>query len=462
MLFTELRFIAFFALVFCVHWAVRSHRFRKSWLLLASYAFYAVWNWKFLSLILFSTALDFLVGIALSRTEGRRGRRLLLAASLVGNLGVLAIFKYLNFFIESAVDLAHLFGFEASHRTLAIVLPVGISFYTFQTLSYTIDVYRKRMPETRSLLDFALFVGFFPQLVAGPIVRASSFLPQLVEPRSFPRAEVRTWLTLFLVGFFKKACVSDNVALVVDDVFADPNTFATGARWLAGALYAVQIYCDFSGYTDMALATAGLLGYRLTVNFEFPYLRSSITEFWRAWHISLSTWFRDYLYVPLGGNRNGPFRTYRNLFVVFLLCGLWHGESWNFVVWGLYHGAFLVLERLWLGGALARCPKALAVLWTFAVVVVGWIFFRSADLSTAAAYLRGMFVPTGGEAVASSGIWLALLGGLALLHLATRRVGLDGLPRTPSWLYAIGYGIAVALVLPWVATDYQPFIYFQF
>jgi alginate O-acetyltransferase complex protein AlgI len=303
MIFTELSFLAFFALVFGVHWWLTSHRARKLWLLAASYFFYGAWDWRFLSLIVGSTALDYVVGLRLEGNDDERSRKRWIALSVVANLGLLGVFKYANFFLDSAIRLASALGFEASPHVLGIVLPVGISFYTFQTMSYSLDVYRRELRAVRDPLDFALFVTFFPQLVAGPIVRAIDFLPQLERVRVWRDVRVRACATLFLVGYVKKACIGDNVAELVDPYFKDPALYDALSAWIAVLFYAVQIYCDFSGYSDMAIATAGLFGYELRLNFDFPYFAASIRDFWRRWHMSLSSWLRDYLYIPLGGSR---------------------------------------------------------------------------------------------------------------------------------------------------------------
>ena len=461
MLFVEFRFLGFFLLVFLVLWSLKRNAWRKNWLLLCSYVFYGTWDWRFLIMIIGSSALDYLCGAKLSQATSTR--RPWLALSLLGNLGLLALFKYFNFFIQSATDLAHLVGVQVTVETLAIVLPVGISFFTFQSMSYTLDVYRGNLTQERSIRDFFLFVTFFPQLVAGPIVRASHFLPQLKETPTWSGVDVRACLSLFLIGFVKKACISDHIASVIDPVFLAPGDFGQATAWLATALYSVQIYCDFSGYSDMAIATAGLLGYRLTENFRSPYCAASITDFWRRWHISLSTWFRDYLYVPLGGNRRGAWITARNLWIVFLLCGLWHGASLNFIVWGAFHGFFLVLERVgsrnWTSrlGPLGPCYSLL-------VVMLGWVLFRAPDLDRATALLRSMFA---GHSVAAptplDDAWWLLVVGFLLLHWVGSRKWIDPRFRNlPSWAFAIGFGFVAALILPWTAPGYTPFIYFQF
>jgi len=460
MLFTEFRFVAFFVAVFTVHWVLPWNRVRKLWLLAASYAFYGAWDWRFLALIFASTSIDFLVGLGLERTVEPGRRRLLLASSLVGNFGILGFFKYYNFFAGSAAAFTEWLGLPLPLRTLDIVLPVGISFYTFQTLSYTIDVYRGRLRTTRSFPDFALFVSFFPQLVAGPIVRAADFLPQLANTRRLGDVGLRTPLVRFLAGYVKKACIADQIASVIDPVFAHPAAYGTTSLWLSSLLYSVQIYCDFSGYSDMAIAAAALLGYHLPENFGFPYLATTIREYWRRWHVTLTTWFRDYLYIPLGGNRLGRRRLAINLCTVFLLCGLWHGAAWTFVVWGVYHGLFLSAERLLPAD---RLPAWFGHVYVVFVVSVGFVIFRSIDLPSAGVFLTGLWPghATGDLQVPPG--WWAMLVGFGLVHAAFAKWPWQ--PRVwglPGWVFAAAYGVAVALVLPWAAHQYEPFIYFQF
>ncbi len=470
MLFTQPIFLVFFLAVFAVSWLERSNGRRKVWLLIASYVFYAGWDWRFLSLIAISTLVDYVAALALERTEAPGRRRIWLILSCLTNLGILGFFKYYNFFIDSV---AAVLGSEADDRALEIVLPVGISFFTFQSMSYTFDVYRRRLKASSNLLDFALFVSFFPQLVAGPIVRASRFLPQLRQRPRFAAVNFRGCLTLFLLGFIKKSCIADNVSPFVDPVFAQPNDYTVMSIWLAVFLYAVQIYCDFSGYTDMAIACAGLLGYELGINFNFPYLSASVTEFWRRWHISLSTWLRDYLYIPLGGNRGSRLFTYRNLMLTMLLGGLWHGAAWTFVVWGAIHGLALVLQREW--RRLLPEPRAAgAAIWTLAGRLVGtaatfyfvclaWIFFRAQSFGDAAVITRAyLFFDSDGQEALEPALW-GLLAALALLHwLYSRGWPQRTIQMTPDWAFAIGYGVATAVALAFVPLRSDPFIYFQF
>lgn len=468
MLFTEPVFFVFFAAVFAAAWLDRSHRRRKLCLLAASYLFYAAWDWRFLTLIALSTLVDFAVGLGLGRTLRPAGRRALLVASLGLNLGVLGVFKYYGFFLESATGMLSALGLESAGRVPEIVLPVGISFYTFQTLSYTIEVYRGRLAPVRSLSDFALFVGFFPQLVAGPIVRAADFLPQLDSLPRWRDVAVRRYLVLFLVGFAKKACIADNVAPFADSVFAAPETFTAVAIWTAVALYAVQIYCDFSGYTDMAIACAGLLGYRLARNFDFPYLAHNVSDFWRRWHVSLSTWLRDYLYVPLGGSRGSRLATHRNLMLTMLLGGLWHGAAWTFVAWGALHGLALVAHREWRRWAAGRLPalpggRLLATALTLHWVLLTWSFFRAQSLADAGLLARAflLFEGPGPRTLDPALVLLAAL--LFVVHRLSADHRLEeAAERLPDWAFAGAYGAAAAVTGSFLPLRTEAFIYFQF
>jgi len=468
MLFVEFRFFWFFLVVFCVYWSLRENRSRKLWLLVCSYIFYAAWNWKFLFLLMGSSLLDYVVGMMLARTENSRARRGWLMLSLGANLGTLAFFKYFNFFIASAATLLAWLGLPVSLHTLNIILPVGISFYTFHSMSYTIDVYRGKMRAVSNLLDVCCFIGFFPQMVAGPIVRARLFLPQLQSLRNFSNVDVRGALVLFLTGFIKKACIADALALSVDRYFTAPSSFDTVSAWIAVLFYAVQIYCDFSGYTDMAIACARLLGYELTINFRFPYFASDIAEFWTRWHISLSSWLRDYLFLSLGGARGTHLFAYRNIMITMLLGGLWHGAAWTFVIFGALHGVGLVIHHEW--KRLTRKVHALrAAIWwiacplTFYFVCVTMIFFRSGDLSRAGTTLRS-FVLFGGSGLEQLGVWkLWIFFALAFLHwLNFHGTFSTWWRRGPDPVFAAAYGCAAATVLLFIPQHYTPFIYFQF
>ena len=468
MLFVEPRFFAFFAVVFVAYWLLNGNGARKLLLLAASYVFYGAWDLRFLALLWFCTLFDFATGLAVDRATDPVRRRLLITGSVAVNLGVLFVFKYFNFFTSSFVALANSLGFSVSGPTVSIILPIGVSFYTFQSLSYTIDIYRGRMRARTSLLDYATFVAFFPQLVAGPIVRAHDFLPQLDSARRFADVAVRPAVVLFLFGFIKKACVSDNVAPYVDAVFAAPAEYSAGSIATGAVLYAIQIYCDFSGYTDMAIASAALLGYRLTENFRHPYFAPNIAEFWRCWHMSLSSWLRDYLYISLGGNRGGRARTLLNLMLTMVLGGLWHGASWNFVIWGALHGLALIAHRewrRWRGPAATEMSigRAPGVAMTFWWVCLAWIFFRATALGDALVMAKA-FVTLHAE-----GAWLLPAGVLPVIVLLgalhwlekDRRIS-DALLRLPGLWFPAAAGGAAGLALAFVPLSYRPFIYFQF
>ncbi len=464
MLFTEFRFLLFFAIVWSLYWLVRSNAIRKILLLVASYAFYAGWDARFLVLIFVSTVIDWVVGRQLHQERDEAKRRRWVTTSVVVNLGILGFFKYFNFFIESAVTASAWLGLPLQAQALEIVLPVGISFFTFQSMSYTIDIHRGRT-EPRGFLDFSLYVAFFPQLVAGPIVRAREFLPQLGSARRLSKVSFRWGLGLFMVGFVKKAAIADNVAPIVDAYFADPAAYDVMASWIAVTLYAVQIYCDFSGYSDMAIATAALLGYELGRNFAAPYFASSLTAFWRRWHISLSTWLRDYLYITLGGNRGGEFKTYRNLFLTMLLGGLWHGAAWTFVIWGALHGLWLIAERL-MGVQAERRTGWARYVWiavTFYVVCVFWIFFRAQSTEVAGDVFRAfVFLQSSGSLTFPTAL-LWWFGALAGVHALGRLPTLQRLWTTlPPLLVAAILGAGFAIAVSATPVSYRPFIYFQF
>jgi alginate O-acetyltransferase complex protein AlgI len=467
MIFTEARFIVFFAVVFAVHWALGSNRPRKWWLLLASYVFYGVWDWRFLSLLLLSTQIDYVVGARIGRSEDPRARKGWLVTSLVAQLGILGYFKYYNFFATSAADFLGLLGFQANPATIDVILPWGISFYTFQTMSYTLDVYRRAQKPIASWLDFATFVAFFPQLVAGPIVRAVEFLPQLEGRRDWKKhVDVRACLSLFLIGYLKKAVLADQVAMAIDPAFLEPAQSSVWGTWLSMMLFSIQIYGDFSGYSDMAIATAALLGYRLPDNFYFPYLATNIAQFWQRWHISLTTWIRDYVFVSIDKASHGAGRPFNTLFT-FTLVGFWHGASWNFVLFGFMHGVYLVLYGLWTKllprrprGPLAAIAGNLLMMVSLGVSLVLFKCPTWDQARTMLAIAFGLRAP-GAEAI-SSWWFVLLLVCLGVHWLSYKEPERRSLAGLPDWLYAFGYGAAWALVLPWAAQGYTPFIYFQF
>jgi alginate O-acetyltransferase complex protein AlgI len=465
--FNSTVFALFFAAVWVGYWLLRRREAPRVWLLLiASYFFYGYWDPRFLWLIGGSTALDYSIGRVLSSTSAPGRRRLLVTLSLVGNLGALAFFKYWGFFIEEAGALIESLGLQANLPTLRVILPVGISFYTFQTLSYTLDVYRGALTPERNFARFALFVAFFPQLVAGPIVRARDFLPQIPRPPVLTSAAFSSGLWLIFWGLTKKIVLADLLGReLVDDVWSNPEG-AGGWLTLIGIYgYALQIYGDFSGYSDCAIGVARLLGFELSRNFDFPYRSTAPREFWRRWHISLSTWLRDYLYISLGGNRGGNWAMYRNLMLTMTLGGLWHGASWMFVIWGVYHGAILVIDRL-LGledpkGALHRSVRVLAM---FQFTCLGWVFFRSQTTGDAWAVLGSLFQPVAEGARTPSALVAWVMAGAFAVHLFGAidedRLG-RGFVRLPAVVQGVIYAFWVGLLMSF-QVGAKPFIYFQF
>ncbi|MBL4588885.1 MAG: MBOAT family protein [Alphaproteobacteria bacterium] len=461
MLFVEPRFLIFFALIFAIYWAMPWHKGRKLFLLGGSYLFYAAWDWRFLGLILLSTIVDFVIGQRIENNRAKKKSYVII--SLIVNLGFLGIFKYFNFFVESAIDLASTFDLTLNHTTLNIILPVGISFYTFQTLSYTLDIYRKKLKPQKDIFDFALFVAFFPQLVAGPIVRAKDFLPQLKTKHLWSSIPVKACLLLFLVGFIKKTVISDNLAFTIDQVFSDPDSYTHLSIITANLLYTIQIYCDFSGYTDMAIAIAGLLGFKLAKNFDAPYLATSIIGFWKRWHISLSTWLRDYLYISLGGNRKGELIRYRNLMLTMVLGGLWHGAAWTFVIWGLIHGLALSINHLWHKLKAPKIPALLSWAITFYIVSACWIFFRANDITTALSMAKSYTLIGDAGTQILGDLYIFILVGLLGLHFIWRKAQLEQkLVSLSAPIFSGLLGMAVPLILLFHPAGYQPFIYFQF
>ena len=469
MIFTEFRFILFFILVAGIYWTLQNNKARKFWLLICSYVFYAAWDWRFLSLIIASTVVDYIVSLMLSKPIAEKYRKLWLIVSLCSNLGLLGFFKYFNFFTESAISLFTFLGIPAGFNTINIVLPVGISFYTFQTMSYSIDVYLRKLKPVSSPLDLALYVSFFPQLVAGPIVRAADFLPQLLRPRKITAVSIKSCLLLFLIGFFKKACISDNLAPFIDDYFSAPELYTSISAWLGVVSYAIQIYCDFSGYSDMAIACAGLLGYEFCENFNYPYFSDSVANFWRNWHISLSTWLRDYLYIPLGGSRVKTVNIYRNLMITMTLGGLWHGAGWNFVIWGVMHGLALVTHRLFTNILKQnhleklRAWSLIGPLMTFYFICITWIFFRASDFSTAMTVVKSFVFWQSSGTQQLSYILGYLIICLGIIHWVGHKKVFSGFWDKLSTPVFIGlYSFLLPFVLACMSTSYNAFIYFQF
>lgn len=469
MLFNSLTFVVFLPIVWALYWGIgRSRRnLQNAFLIVASYVFYGWWDWRFLSLIFLSSLVDFLVGLGLGAARKSRVRRALLGVSLGVNLGALGLFKYFNFFADSLAELLSAVGLRADFVTLQVVLPVGISFYTFQTLSYSIDIYRGKISPTRDAAAFFAFVSFFPQLVAGPIERASHLLGQFLQPRTFSGPLAREGLRLILWGLAKKVVVADSCARAVERVFADPGAFRASELWVAAFLFAVQIYGDFSGYSDIARGVARLFGFDLMLNFRMPYFATSIGDFWHRWHISLSTWFRDYVYIPLGGNRDGDFARLRNVFLTFVVSGLWHGANWTFVAWGALHGFLYVIE-LGVNGSGSSTREhgagrmALGWAWTFVAVLVGWVLFRAESLGVAGTYLARMLF-TGGFGVPRYDV-LEFILALTFLGTEWLRRKEDHVLAMTKWPLPVRwtlYAVLATLVLVF-GGDERTFIYFQF
>jgi alginate O-acetyltransferase complex protein AlgI len=467
MLFHEFAFLVFFCVVFPVYWGLRAPRWRLGWLLIASIYFYASWNPWLIGLIIFSASVDYAVALRLECITSPRRRRLLLLLSVGINLGLLAFFKYVNFFLDSVYTMQGFFGVRTSGRLLDVVLPLGISFYTFETISYVIDVYHGRTRAVRNLLDYALYIMFFPHLVAGPIVRPRDFLPQLGRAKRFNWDRMQLGLQFVLVGLFKKAILADHLAGIIDPVFAEPAAYTSLVTWLAVLGYAAQIYCDFSGYSDTAVGLAHLLGFRLPANFNRPYLAASPAEFWRRWHVSLSSWLRDYLYVPLGGNRHGRVAQCRNLIITMGLGGLWHGAKWTFVAWGLYHGLLLAVQRLlpWPGWLRGRAWRPFGIAATFMAVCIGWVLFRAQSFGDAGTILARLVTPKTGRALPVHDV-LTVTAILALVlvgHVIGGTVDLKKVERRiPAPVLGMGLaGLAILLFLLG-PSDARAFIYFQF
>ncbi len=393
MVFTSLHFVAFFAVVYALY-RIFPHRAQNWLLVLASYYFYAAWDWRFLSLLIGSTVVDYLLSHAIARADDRTRKKHLLWLSLAFNFGMLGFFKYFNFFADSLIAVFHTLGWNPDPITLHVILPIGISFYTFMTVSYVIDVYRGEIAPATSLLDFAVFVAYFPHLIAGPILRASLLLPQISAARRISRQQITEGLWLMAWGVFQKMFIADNLAGIVDGVFA-PDATPNGADVLVATwAFAFQIYGDFAGYSNMARGMSKLMGIELNVNFRFPYFVTSPQEFWRHWHISLSTWLRDYLYIPLGGNRGSSFATKRNLFITMVLGGLWHGAAWTFVLWGMYQGLALAIARSLseVGRPITQTwQRVVMVLVMFHVTCYGWLIFRAQSVGQIADFTRELF-----------------------------------------------------------------------
>jgi len=471
MLFNSLVFFTFMLIVIPLYYLLRDPKQKKWFLLLASYVFYGYWDWRFLGLLIFSSVMDFYLGKVIYTAETDVKKKRWLLFSLFINLTILGFFKYYNFFIHSFQDV---FGVDLDFLHISIILPVGISFYTFQSLSYTFDVYRGRMKPENNMLDYVLFVAFFPQLVAGPIEKAIDLLPQVKNPIKPGKAMIWDGILLISLGMVKKVLIGDTVAKFVDHIFNEPTYYSSSELFTALMLFAIQIYADFSGYSNIARGCGKLLGVELVVNFKQPYLSSNITDFWRRWHISLSSWLKEYLYIwGLGGNRKGKWRTYYNLIMTMLIGGLWHGANYTFIIWGGIHGVALAIHKKYcdmfgmprVESEQGWFPRATGIITTFIIVLLAWLFFRAPDFSTAIFFLRSFVHWTG------SNVWSQLLVITLTYYIVS--IGLDLLENKNGELFMrrLSVPTQVAILLPlWGAIVMYlfsigkplPFIYFQF
>ena len=482
MLFNSIEFAFFFPVVFSLYWLCNKNlKLQNGILLLSSYYFYGCWDWRFLGLIIFSTIVDYCVGLGLKNESNTANKRKLFLWISVGvNIGLLGFFKYYNFFIEQFTSAFTLFGTSFEGSSINIILPVGISFYTFQTLSYTIDVYRKKIEPTTNILAFSAFVSFFPQLVAGPIERASNLLPQFIKKKRFNYATAVDGMRQILWGLFKKMIIADNCAEVANAIFNSPGDHSGSTLVLGAIFFAFQIYGDFSGYSDIAIGTARLLGFNLMKNFAFPYFSRDIAEFWRRWHISLSTWFRDYVYIPLGGSKTTKAKQIRNVFIVFIVSGFWHGANWTFIIWGALNAVFFLplllskknrthLDTVAQGKLLPSVKELMVMVSTFLLSTMAWVFFRAESIFHAKEYFIYMFdwsLFSTPNIIGKSQIKISflLLGFFLLVEWLGRESEyaiehIDRLNRFQRWSF---YAFIIALIGSFMPTVQNPFIYFQF
>lgn len=481
MLFNSIDFAIFLPIVFILYWFVinRNLKIQNLLIALASYVFYGWWDWRFLSLILFSTIVDYSVGLGLLKQENPAKRKLLLLTSILVNLGFLGFFKYYNFFLDNFVSAFSFFGKEIKANSLNVILPVGISFYTFQTLSYSIDVYKRKLEPTKDFIAFAAFVSFFPQLVAGPIERATNLLPQFYNNRNFDYSKAVDGMRQILWGLFKKIVIADNCAEYANAIFNNSADYSGSTLVLGALFFTFQIYGDFSGYSDIAIGTSRLFGFNLMRNFAFPYFSRDIAEFWRRWHISLSTWFRDYLYIPLGGSRGGMWMKIRNTFIIFIVSGFWHGANWTFIVWGALNAFYFLpllltknnrnhIDIIAKGKIFPTFKETLLVFITFSLTVFAWIFFRAENVGHALQYISGVFKNP--ESFLEINNYLEYK---KIIFLISIFIILEWLGRenqyalekiAVSWKrpfkYALYYMILFAIF--WFSGNEQEFIYFQF
>lgn len=477
MIFNSIEFGIFLPIVFILYWLARkSIKLQNIIVLVASYVFYGWWDWRFLSLIFFSSCVDYIIGRSLSTEKNIQKRKVHLSISLFVNLGLLGVFKYYNFFLDNFVQAFSFFGSSIHVNSLQIILPVGISFYTFQTLSYTIDVYRDKIEAENSFLSFLAYVSFFPQLVAGPIERATNLLPQFKNPRVFEYDKAVDGMRQILWGLFKKVVIADNCAYYANLIFENHEVYSGSSLLLGGIFFAFQIYGDFSGYSDIAIGVAKLFGFNLMRNFAFPYFSRDIAEFWRRWHISLSTWFRDYLYIPLGGSKGGNKMRIRNTFIIFIVSGFWHGANWTFIIWGLLNALYFLplllanrnrknLDQVASQSIFPSLREILQMGVTFFLTVIAWIFFRAESVSQAISILKEVFSSTlfTFPQVKPRDMFFLIILFLVIEWLQRKNQhGLEftssRLPMTLRW----GGYITVIFTIVWMGGEQQDFIYFQF
>ncbi|MBL7104903.1 MAG: MBOAT family protein [Bacteroidales bacterium] len=477
MLFNSIEFVIFLPVVFFIYWFVLNKKssYQNIFLLIASYVFYGWWDWRFLSLIIISSFVDFFVAQKIQKAHKVRNKKILLTISILINIGFLGFFKYFNFFVDSFVEAFAQIGIHLNPRTLNIILPVGISFYTFQTLSYTIDVYRGKLKPTKDIVSFFTFVAFFPQLVAGPIERAVNLLPQFYHKRAFEVNKAKDGMKQILWGLFKKIIIADNCAVYVEEIFSNYQIYPGSTLLLGSFFFAFQIYCDFSGYSDIAIGTARLFGFNIMRNFAYPYFSRDIAEFWRRWHISLSTWFRDYVYIPLGGSRGNNFNKIRNVIIIFVVSGFWHGADWTFIIWGLLNGLYflplllLKINRNNIGitaenRLLPTFKETFQMLITFFITLIAWVFFRSDNVGQAFSYISIIFseslftIPNLKQL-----IFVPIIILFIIIEWFSRKkqhaLEISNLPKTIRWSVYLIIGFIVLLSFN---NNPNTFIYFQF
>ena len=482
MLFNTIDFAIFLPTVFIIYWFIinKNLKFQNLLIVVSSYFFYGWWDWRFLALIFTSTIVDYSVGLRISNEENLSKRKVLLWISIIVNIGFLGYFKYYNFFLDNFINAFSFFGKEINANSLNVILPVGISFYTFQTLSYTIDVYNRKLKPTKDFISFMAFVSFFPQLVAGPIERASNLLPQFYKKRVFNYSNASDGMRQIIWGLFKKMVIADNCAEYANLIFNNSSDYHGFSLVLGAVFFTFQIYGDFSGYSDIAIGTARLFGFNLMKNFAFPYFSRDIAEFWRRWHISLSTWFRDYVYIPLGGSRGGIGMKVRNIFIIFILSGFWHGANWTFIVWGGLNAIFFLPLLLTKNNRknLGNIPKRkylpslkvlFSIIFTFILTVFAWIFFRAENIEHALSYISGIFsspffkMPGTLTSGKMNEIYIILIIFILIEWIGRDKdYGFQFIESKPKYFrYIATYFLIISIVL-FMSLDVQEFIYFQF